>query len=50
MQGILVIDEKSHDVNKPIGMITPVDFAKVGEYSRDDEDKDRIEMILEYYI
>jgi CBS domain-containing protein len=47
---LLVIDEKSDDVSKARGMITPLDFAKVGEYSRDDEDKDRIEMILEYYI
>jgi signal-transduction protein with cAMP-binding, CBS, and nucleotidyltransferase domain len=47
---LLVIDEKSDDVNKPIGMITPIDFAKVGEYSRDPEDKDSIEKILEYYI
>jgi len=27
-----------------------LDFSKVAEYSRDNEDKDRIEMILEYYI
>jgi CBS domain-containing protein len=47
---LLVIDEKSDEVTKPLGMVTPLDFAKVGEYSRDDEDKDRIEMILEYYI
>lgn len=47
---LLVIDEKSDNVNKPIGMITPLDFAKVGEYSRDQMDKDSIEMILEYYI
>ena len=47
---LLVIDEKSNDVNKPIGMVTPLDFAKVGEYSRDYEDKNSIEMILEYYI
>jgi len=47
---LLVIDEKSDDANKPIGMITPLDFAKVGEYPRDEEDKNSIEMILEYYI
>ena len=47
---LLVIDEKSNDVNKPIGMVTPLDFAKVGEYSRDYEDKNSIEMILEYYV
>jgi CBS domain-containing protein len=47
---LLVIDDKADDVNKPLGMITPLDFAKVGEYSRDNLDKDTIEMILEYYI
>jgi predicted transcriptional regulator len=47
---LLVIDEKSNDINKPIGMVTPLDFAKVGESSRDYEDKNSIEMILEYYI
>jgi predicted transcriptional regulator len=47
---LLVIDEKSNEVNKPLGMVTPLDFAKVGEYSRDYEDKNSIEMILEYYI
>ncbi len=47
---LLVIDEESDDASKPLGMITPLDFAKVVEYSRNDEDKDRIEMILEYYI
>jgi hypothetical protein len=31
-------------------MVTPLDFAKVGESSRDYEDKNSIEMILEYYI
>ncbi len=50
LRHLLVIDEKSDDVTKPLGMVTPLDFAKVGEYSRDDEDKDRIETILEYYI
>jgi hypothetical protein len=47
---LLVIDEKSNDVNKPIDMVTPLDFTKVGENSRDYEDKNSIEMILEYYI
>ncbi len=47
---LLAIDKESDDVNKPLGMITPLDFAKVVEYSRNDKDKDRIETILEYYI
>jgi CBS domain-containing protein len=47
---LLVIDEKSDDVSKPIGMITPLDFTKVEENMRDIEEKDNIEKILEYYI
>lgn len=47
---LLVIDDKSGDINKPIGMITPLDFTKYQQYTRDDEHKDTIEEILEYYI
>jgi len=47
---LLVIDEKSDDASKPVGMITPLDFTKIEEYSGDDEHKDNIEKILEYYI
>lgn len=47
---LLVVDENSKDINKPIGIITPLDFTKYKEYLRDDENKESIEMILEYYI
>ena len=47
---LLVVDENSEDNGKPIGMITPLDFTKYEEYRRDDENKESIEMILEYYI
>ena len=47
---LLVIDDNSVDINKPIGMITPLDFTKYQEYTRDGEHKDAIEEILEYYI
>ncbi|HEX5921423.1 MAG TPA: CBS domain-containing protein, partial [Nitrososphaeraceae archaeon] len=47
---LLVVDENSKDTNKPIGMVTPLDFTKYEEYLRDDENKESIEMILEYYI
>ena len=46
---LLVMDNNS-DINKPIGMITPLDFTKYQEYTRDGEHKDAIEEILEYYI
>ena len=47
---LLVVDEKSDNASKPIGMITPLDFTKVEEYTRDIGEKDNIEKILEYYI
>ena len=45
---LIVIDENSTDVNKPVGMITPRDFTKYQEYTR--EEMKSIEKILEYYI
>ena len=45
---LIVIDDKSADLNKPVGMITPRDFTKYQEYTR--EEMTSIEKILEYYI
>ncbi len=44
---LLVVDNT--DANKPVGIITPLDFTKYEEYTNEDE-KDNIEKILEYYI
>jgi CBS domain-containing protein len=44
---LLVVDGQ-YDVNKPIGIITPLDFTRNQEYT--DNYKDAIEKILEYYI
>ena len=47
---LLVIDnESSKDVNKPIGIITPLDFTRSQGYAGSD-DNDTIEKLLEYYI
>jgi CBS domain-containing protein len=35
--------------NNPIGILTPLDFTRYQEYANDNE-KDSIEKILEYYI
>jgi CBS domain-containing protein len=43
---LLVVDKSS--TNKPIGIITPLDFTRYQEYP--DDNKDTIEKILEYYI
>ena len=45
---LLVVDNKSN-ANKPIGIITPLDFTRYKEYTNE-EDKDAIEKILEYYV
>lgn len=47
---LIVVDGNSKDASKLVGMVTPLDFTKYEEYVRNDEDKESIEMILEYYI
>ena len=42
---LLVVDDKSKS-NKPIGIITPLDFARYQEYTTN-EDKEAIEKVLE---
>jgi CBS domain-containing protein len=47
---LLVVDnESSEEVNKPIGIITPLDFTKSQGYAGSD-DNDTLEKLLEYYI
>ena len=44
---------KNKDVkssSKPIGIVTPLDFTRSQEYRSDEDSKDTIEKILEYYI
>lgn len=45
---LIVVDEKSTDVDKPVGMMTPRDFTKYQEYTR--EEIRSIQKILEYYV
>jgi CBS domain-containing protein len=47
---LLVVDRgDSNNLNKPVGIITPLDFTRYQEYANDKE-KDTIEKILEYYV
>ena len=47
---LIVVDNGSlEDVNKPIGIITPLDFTKSQGYAGSD-DNDTLEKLLEYYI
>ena len=47
---LLVVDNKSSEgLNKPLGIVTPLDFTKFEGYAGSDEN-DTIEKLLEYYI
>ena len=46
---LLVVDDKT-EMNKPLGMVTPRDLTRYQEFRRNDEDKNTLEKILEYYI
>ena len=47
---LLVVDRSdSSNLNKPVGIITPLDFTRYQEHA-DDKKKDTIEKILEYYV
>ena len=47
---LLVVDRgDSNNLNKPVGIITPLDFTRYQEYANDKE-KYTIEKILEYYV
>jgi CBS domain-containing protein len=45
---LLVVEKNNLD--RPIGIVTPLDFTRHQEYTNVSEDKDAIEKILEYYI
>ena len=47
---LLVVDNDALDADNPIGIITPVDLMRYDDYPRNEEHKDILEMILEYYI
>jgi len=42
-------NSNTRNLNKPVGIITPLDFTRYQEYTNDKE-KDTIEKILEYYV
>jgi CBS domain-containing protein len=47
---LLVIDnDTKSNPERPMGIITPLDFTRYEEYTNDEE-RDNIEKILEYYI
>jgi CBS domain-containing protein len=46
---LLVVDDKT-EINKPMGIVTPRDLTRYQEFTRDDNNKDNLEIILEYFI
>jgi signal-transduction protein with cAMP-binding, CBS, and nucleotidyltransferase domain len=47
---LLVVDSRSSEgINKPLGIVTPLDFTRSERYVGSDEN-DTIEKLLEYYI
>jgi CBS domain-containing protein len=47
---LLVVDDDETEINKPIGIVTPRDLSRYQEFTRDDDNKDNLEKILEYFI
>ena len=45
---LLVVDKTN--INRPIGIVTPLDFTRYQEYTNVNEEKETIEKILEYLI
>jgi CBS domain-containing protein len=46
---LLVVSDKT-EVNEPVGIVTPRDLTRYQEFTRDDDNKDNLEKILEYFI
>lgn len=46
---LLVVHNTNNSDKSPIGILTPLDFTRYQEYANDNE-RDSIEKILEYYI
>ena len=46
---LLVVGDKT-EVNEPVGILTPRDLTRYQEFTRDNDNKDNLEKILEYYL
>jgi CBS domain-containing protein len=47
---LLVVDKSTSNADRPIGILTPLDFTRYQEFENEDVDKDDIAKILEYYL
>ena len=46
---LLVVSDNTQ-INEPVGIVTPRDLTRYHEFTRDDNNKDNLEKILEYFI
>ncbi len=46
---LLVVGDNTQ-INEPIGIVTPRDLTRYQEFTRDDDNKENLEKILEYFI
>jgi CBS domain-containing protein len=46
----LIVVDNTREINKPIGIVTPRDLTRYQEFTRNDDNKDNLEKILEYFI
>ena len=46
----LIVVDNTKEINKPIGIVTPRDLTRYQEFTRNDDNKDNLEKILEYFI
>ena len=47
---LLVVDKSTSNADRPIGILTPLDFTRYHEFENVDMNKDDIAKILEYYL
>ena len=46
----LLVVADTTEINEPVGIVTPRDLTRYQEFTRDDDNKDNLEKILEYFI
>ena len=46
----LIVVDNTTEISQPIGIVTPRDLTRYQEFTRNDDNKDNLEKILEYFI
>jgi hypothetical protein len=50
IRALLVVDKSTSNADRPIRILTLLDFTRYQEFENEDVDKDDIAKILEYYL